>query len=109
MCGADTLIRLWSCTNAQTLFLCLSHFLRQWIIPSFAVPQNTHHPPALAVIQHLDAIDAALKRFSARRIARLITTEHLRDISITLRPVHDRILIKGLALKHAPRQLYEFI
>src|SRR6266436_5155079 len=34
---------------------------RNWILFVFTLPEDRHHPPTLAVVHHLNAVDAALK------------------------------------------------
>ena len=64
-------------------------FFRKKIIAALLVPHDAEHPPAGAVVEKLNTIDAASKRFLGRGVARLITAEDLGDITETLDAIDD--------------------
>src|SRR5262249_47570470 len=83
----------------------LHRFFRQRVVRPLHVPQNTEYPPPFPIIEQLNTVDPSLERLRAWRMPRFVTAEHLRDIPIALHSVHNRVLIKGLALEIVPRQL----
>src|SRR5208337_3852024 len=69
-------------------------FRRQGISRSLRVPQDRLHPPPLAIIQQLNAVDAALEGRVRYTATRSVAAENLRDASKALGPVHDGFFVK---------------
>src|SRR4051812_45172814 len=66
-----------------------------------SLPEDGHDPPTLAVIEQLKTVDAARERLVARRMARFVCAEDLRDVSPLLGATRDLFLEKPLRLDGA--------
>ncbi len=65
------------------LVLVFEVSVRQRVLFVFAFPEDGHHPPTLAVIHQLNAVDAALKRLRIVFIVtRFVGAEDVRDITL---------------------------
>src|SRR6202451_1132080 len=82
---------------------------RQGIVGPFLVPQNTEHPPALPIIDQLNAVNAPLERLGSRSAPRFVTAEDLRYVSKTLRSIHDRIFVERILLEHVSRHHHKIV
>src|SRR5205085_1727329 len=71
-------------------------FLGKRIVGAFLVPQDADNPPAAAIIEHLNAVDAACERSFTRSVAGLVAAKDLSDISERFDAIHDRTLVKGV-------------
>jgi len=81
------------------------HFGRQWIGGGFFVPQDAQDPPAGAVVEELDAIDAAGEGLFVRSVAGFVAAEDLRDVTEFLDPVDDGGFEKAMCIEVRSRVL----
>src|SRR2546427_6228679 len=71
-------------------------FLWKRIASTLLVPQNAHDPPAVAVIEQLNAVDAASEGRLSGSVPGFIAAKNLRDVSIGLNATHDGALEEGV-------------
>jgi len=65
------------------------HVCRKRIVGGFLVPKDREHPPTLAVVEHLHAVDAANERLFLFGFAGFVAGEDLGDIAEALDFVDD--------------------
>src|SRR5688572_31774498 len=76
---------------------------RYRIVGALGVPEDRDDPPAGAVVQELDAVDAARERLRIRlRVLRVIRAEHVRDVAEALHAAPDLALEETALLQHRP-------
>src|SRR6266436_2499820 len=67
-------------------------FLGERVVRAFGVPEDADDPPTLAVVEELEAVDAARERRFAGDVAGLVATEDLGDVPERFNTIDDRIL-----------------
>src|ERR1051326_6560329 len=50
----------------------------------FGLPHDANNEPSMAVVQELEAVDAAGERLPTLLVPRLVGTENMRDVGVTL-------------------------
>src|SRR5579863_4276767 len=66
------------------------------IARALLVPEDADDPPAIAVIEKLNAVDAARERLAARSAARFIAAENLRDVAELFDAIGDGRFVEGV-------------
>src|ERR1700678_1401894 len=97
------------CISVKPVANLSREFRRQRIARPFGIPQNRKHPPALAVVQQLDAVNTPLEGLRRWTAPRRVAAEHLRHISKTFRPVDDGLLVKRIFSKNLSRIAHKFV
>lgn len=64
-------------------------FLGKWIVRPLGVPKDADDPPALAVVEQLEAIDAARERSLTGGMARFVAAENLSNVAKGLDAIDD--------------------
>src|SRR5262249_30893906 len=70
------------------------------IAGALVVPRDREHPPAVAVVEELDAVDAADEGLLAGRACELVRGEDVRDVSEDELAARDFDLEEGILLEH---------
>src|SRR5688572_11826206 len=85
--------------SAAGLFRIL---LGQRMVRGLGRPGDAQHPPALAVVEQLDRVDAAEERLFVRQLlARLESGEYVRDVAEAVHGPGDLLLVGSFALEEA--------
>jgi hypothetical protein len=71
-------------------------FLGKRIVGALLVPQDADNPPTAAVVEQLNAIDAASERRFSGSATGLVAAEDLCDVSESFDAIHDGALKKGV-------------
>src|SRR5690349_2472140 len=74
-------------------------FLGKRIVAALLVPQDADNPPARAVVEQLNTVDAASERRFSGTATGLVAAEDLRDVSKSFDAIHDRAFEKGMLQK----------
>src|SRR5437879_9741268 len=74
-------------------------FLWKRIASTLLVPQNAHDPPAVAVIEQLNAVDAAGEGRLSGSVPGFMAAKNLRDVSKGLNGTHDGALEEGVLVE----------
>src|SRR5688500_19735045 len=76
---------------------------RDRIVGPLGVPEDRDDPPAGAIVQELNAVDAARERLRIRlRGLRVIRAEYVRDVAEPLRSAPDLAFEETTLLQHRP-------
>src|SRR5580765_707464 len=68
--------------------------LRNRVVGALLVPNRRRDPPALAVPEKLDAVDAARQDRAVRLLPRLVRREHVGNVAESLRDAVDLTLVE---------------
>ena len=71
-------------------------FLGQRVVGALFVPENVDDPPALAVVDHLDAVNAAGEGRFAEGVAGFVAAENLRDGAEGLDVIDDGLFEEAI-------------
>lgn len=65
----------------------------------FRLPEDAYHPPAMAVIEQLDGVDATLHGLLIRRLPRFVRTEDLGQVVVGVYVAGDLPFVDTLAVE----------
>src|SRR6266849_5989169 len=85
---------------------CRGEFGREGVGGGFFVPEDADDPPAAAVVEKLDAVDASGERLFATSVAGFVTAQDVDDIAEFFDAIDDGTLEKGMSLEVAAGTLH---
>lgn len=81
-------------------------FRGQLVLVIFGLPENSQNPPALSVVHHLNAVDAARKWLGiVLRVTRFVGAEQVRDVGELFRAARDLAFEEPILFQERSRTL----